>query len=105
MNWAVLFTIYLIILFALFLLGQKIAFCLGLTGIVGLIILDNPQAMQGFGLTVWNCVNSFELTAVPMFIFMGEIVVICGLSDNFYKSASTWFGRVTGGFLQTNIFS
>ena len=105
MNWAVLFTIYLIILFALFLLGQKIAFCLGLTGIVGLIILDNPQAMQGFGLTVWNCVNSFELTAVPMFIFMGEIVGICGLSDNFYKSASTWFGRVTGGFLQTNIFS
>ena len=59
MNWAVLFTIYLIILFALFLLGQKIAFCLGLTGIVGLIILDNPQAMQGFGLTVWNCVNVY----------------------------------------------
>ncbi len=105
MDWVALFIIYLIILFTLFLLGQKIAFCLGLTGIIGLVILGNPQAMQGFGLTVWNCVNSFELTAVPMFIFMGEIVVICGLSDNFYKSASTWFGRVTGGFLQTNIFS
>ena len=105
MDWVTLFLVYLVILFVLFLLGQKIAFCLGLTGIIGLIILGNPQAMQGFGLTVWNCVNSFELTAVPMFIFMGEIVVICGLSDNFYKSASVWFGRIRGGLLQTNIFS
>jgi tripartite ATP-independent transporter DctM subunit len=105
MNWAMLFCLFILILFFFLLSGQKVAFSLGITGLAGLFMVGDFKGLQSIGLVIWNSINTFELTAIPLFMLMGEIVVLCGLSDNFYKSATVWFSRLPGGFLQTNIFS
>ena len=105
MNWATLFLIFLIALFAFFFLGQKVAFSLALASLIGFYLIGDTAGLQMVGRAVWKSAVSFELTAVPLFMFMGEIVVRSNLSKRFYNGASTWFARIPGGFLQTNIIS
>ena len=49
---------------------------------------------------VWNVLNSFTLSAIPMFIILGEIIVRSGVSERIYNSLSPLFQRVPGGLLQ-----
>ena len=103
MSWATLFAVFIVILFAFFFLGQKVAFALGLASIIGFYLTGDLSGLQMVGRAVWKSAVSFELTAVPLFMLMGEIVVRSGLSRRFYDGASKWFARIPGGFLQTNI--
>lgn len=105
MTYMTVFWILLIILFVLLFLGSKVCFALGITSILGFYLVGKSGLLVSSGLVAWNAVNSFELTAIPMFIFMGELVVHCGLSRSFYKSASVYFSRIPGGFLQTNLLT
>ena len=85
MDYFTVFFILLGILFFLLFIGQKVCFALAITSVIGFVIIKNPGALQSGGMVAWNAVNSFELIAIPMFILMGELVVHCGLSKNFYK--------------------
>ncbi len=46
---------------------------------------------------------SFILAAVPMFIFMGEIILRCGISQRLYHGVSKWTSVIPGGLLHCNI--
>jgi len=105
MSWITLFSIVLLFLFFFFACGQRIAFALGFASIMGFIITGDFSGMQLIGRAVWKSVNSFDISAIPLFIFMGEIVISCNLSGRFYGGANTWFARIPGGFFQTNIIS
>jgi len=52
---------------------------------------------------IWNIFNSFTLTAVPMFILLGELLGETGIAKRIYGSLSPLFVRLPGGLLQTNI--
>lgn len=105
MEWKILFIIMLIILFFLLFIGEWIAFTLMLAGTAGIIIIDKAYALSSIGQMAWNTVCSFDMTAIPLFILMGELMVQGGLSKGFYRSASMWLRRLPGGLLQTNIIS
>lgn len=100
-----LFVLYIVLILTLLLLGQWIAFALGSVGLIGLFLLGNQQLLSSIGSVAWNSINSFELTAVPLFLFMGEIILQSGVSNRFYRGASCWMGRLPGGLLQSNIFA
>lgn len=74
-------------------------------GITGLIILEffaggsTEVAMLG----VWNLTNSFTLSAVPMFILIGNLLVAGGLSKRIYGSVAPWFVKVPGGLQHSNV--
>ena len=85
----------------LLLVGAKIAVALLIAGVVGFFLYrGNPDyiAYVPFG-----TLNSFILTAIPLFILMGEILGRCGASDMIYTSASKWLAWAPGGLLHTNI--
>lgn len=105
MTWSVLFIIFLILLLLFLALGQKIAFSLGFASVVGFFLINDMKGMQLIGRAVWTSLNSFEISAIPLFVLMGEIVVACKLSGRFYRGATAWFARFPGGFLQTNIIA
>ena len=105
MDWSTLFIVFLAILFLFFAMGQKIAFALGFASVLGFLAIGDTNGMQLIGRAVWTSLNSFEISAIPLFIFMGEIVVACKLSGRFYHGATAWFSRIPGGFLQTNVIS
>ena len=70
MNWATLFLIFLIALFVFFFLGQKVAFSLALASLIGFYLIGDTAGLQMVGRAVWKSAVSFELTAVPLFMFM-----------------------------------
>ena len=45
------------------------------------------------------------LSAVPLFLLMGEILLRAGLSDRLYRALNVWLNRMPGGLLHTNIVS
>lgn len=93
-----------VLLFALLLSGVWIAVCLGMVGIIGLLLID-PSTLLGVGIIVWNTLDSFVLTAVPLFLLMGSIILHSGLSSGFYKGLSLWLDRVPGSLAHSNILA
>jgi len=53
--------------------------------------------------TIWSAINSWNLTALPMFIWMGEILFRSRLSNDMFEGLSVWLNRLPGRLLHTNI--
>jgi C4-dicarboxylate transporter DctM subunit len=104
MDWQISGLIFMALLFGLLLAGIWIAVGLGLVGIIGLLIVD-PSSIRGVGLITWDTLENFVLTAVPLFIFMGSIILHSGISSRFYKGLSTWLDYVPGGLAHSNILA
>ncbi|MCM3716514.1 TRAP transporter large permease [Alkalihalobacillus oceani] len=105
MEWAYILFFAIVFLFALLMPGLWIAIALGVTGILGLIITGNINHISTLGNISWNTSNDFILTAIPLFLFMGEVILVSGISKKFYTSIGKWLSKVPGGLLHTNILA
>jgi len=86
--------------------GMPVNFCLGLLGIAGLFFLSGGlDAINSAAIIVWSQTNSFTLTAIPLFILMGEIILRAGFSKDLYDAATAWFGKLRGGLGVGTIFA
>jgi tripartite ATP-independent transporter DctM subunit len=91
------------LLLFLLLLGVRIALALGLTGMFGLyFLLPQPQLLL-LAERSWTSVNSFSLTAVPMFVLMGGLLLRSGVSTEMFDALMRWFGRVPGGIAYASV--
>ena len=82
--------------------GLALGAALGLTGLLILQFIANGATFVAID-AVWNVLNSFTLSAIPLFIMLGEIMLRSGLSDRIYSALSPVFRGVPGGLLHTNI--
>jgi tripartite ATP-independent transporter DctM subunit len=82
--------------------GVALGAALGLTGLVLLQVFSNGATGLAVD-AVWNVFNSFTLSAVPLFILLGEILLRSGVSNRAYAAFAPVFRRVPGGLLHTNI--
>ena len=92
-------------LLLLFALGQPIMLALSAVGLASIYTLLEPKFLSIVGTLWWTNLNNFAFTAVPLFIFMGEILMRTGTTDRLYKGLRPWFGRLPGGLLHTNIMA
>ena len=91
---------------ALFILlgsGLYVAFGLAGVGILGLELLADAGGI--IGATMYNALSSYPLSAIPLFMFMGQIVLYGGLSDRLYQGVSRWTRIIPGGLTHSNILS
>jgi len=102
MSWEVVAAIYFGVMLLLLFAGVWIAISLSAAGILG-IMMVKPALLGGLESVVWNTVDNFVLTAVPLFLFMGTVILHSGISTRFYRSLALWMNRVPGGLAQTNI--
>ncbi|QCO55088.1 TRAP transporter large permease [Pseudorhodobacter turbinis] len=82
--------------------GVALGAALGITGLVILQFYSNGATSLAID-AIWGVFNSFTLSAVPMFILLGEILLRSGISEKAYSAFSPLFRRVPGGLLHTNI--
>ncbi|MCY3875379.1 MAG: TRAP transporter large permease subunit [Rhodobacteraceae bacterium] len=94
-------------LLALYLtLGIWVFAAVGLVGLTALHLLlgfdiDRIGAiMRG---TMWRSASTWELSAVPIFVMMGELMFRSDMSERLFRGLSPWVARVPGGLLHTNI--
>lgn len=95
-----------IFLFVLFLLlGSGVWIGLALLGVayVGMEMFTSRPTGDAMMTVIWRSSSSWSLTALPMFIWMGEILYRTRLSDDMFKGLAPWMGRLPGGLLHTNI--
>lgn len=83
-------------LLVLLLAGLEIAWSLGIVAVVGLVwYVDQPIGQ--IAETCWGSLNSFTLTAMPLFIFMGNILGNTGVNERLFSAIDKWFGNLPGG--------
>ncbi|NEU32128.1 TRAP transporter large permease subunit [bacterium LRH843] len=105
MDWMVFLIGLIVLLFFLMTPGLWIAIALGGSGLIGLIVTGNMKYISTIGNISWNQTNSFILTAIPLFLFMGEIILVSKVSERFYRSIAKWMQKIPGGLLHTNILA
>ena len=82
--------------------GAVLGGALGLTGFAILHFMGGGATQLGVQ-AVFNVFGEFTLTAIPLFILLGDVLVASGLATGIYKAMSPLFGRLRGGLLHTNI--
>ncbi|WP_332826486.1 TRAP transporter large permease [Ramlibacter sp.] len=94
-----------VLVFALFLLlglGVWIAPALLAVGIVGMLFADAPVGSI-LATTSWASSASWTMTALPLFIWMGEILFRTRLSDDMFAGLAPWVERLPGRLLHVNV--
>ncbi len=95
-----------IFLFTLFLLlGTGVWVGLALLGVawVGMVLFTSRPAGDAMITTIWTSSSSWTLTALPLFIWMGEILYRTRLSEDMFRGLAPWMARLPGRLLHTNI--
>lgn len=87
----------------LFMLGVRVVYAILLPSILYVFMEGLPPGMLAQRVTY--ALDSFPLVAVPVFIFVGNLMNLSGVTDRIFKFADTLVGRVPGGLAQVNIFS
>lgn len=88
-------------LFGLLLSGAWIGVALGITGVV--IMQFWGGGMTVLGSAAWNALDIYSLSAIPGFIFMGQIILVSGLAIRIYESVLPLMARFPGKLLHSNI--
>ncbi len=99
-------SIIILFLFVLFtLLGTGVWVGLALMGVawVGMELFTNRPVGDVMLTTIWSSSSSWTLTALPMFIWMGEILYRTRLSEDMFRGLAPWMARLPGGLVHTNI--
>jgi C4-dicarboxylate transporter, DctM subunit len=90
-------------LFGLLALGVWVAPALIAVGIVGMLFADAPGGAI-LATTTWATSASWTMTALPLFIWMGEILFRTKLSDDMFAGLAPWVERLPGRLLHVNVF-
>lgn len=98
-------TIGFLIALATLLVSVPVAVTLAAAGLIGGLAMIGPPMIQSLGSVVWGVQNENSLTAIPLFILLGELLLRTGLADRMYGSLAAWVGRLPGGLMHTNIAS
>ena len=103
-----MYEIYLTIFFIcllLFLLGSGVWVALSMVAVsaIGMMLFTSRPVGDAMATTIWGTSSSWSLTALPLFVWMGEILFRTKLSENLFKGLSPWLSRLPGGLIHVNI--
>ena len=87
----------------LLLMSFPIAVIMVVLGVIGGVLLYGWPLLTSMGPVIWGVQNENILTAIPLFILLGELLLRSGIADRMYGALALWLGRLPGGLLHTNI--
>ena len=95
--------ILIIVLFAI--LGSGVWIGLSLAGVawIGMQLFTSRPVGDAMVMTIWGSSSSWTLTALPLFIWMGEILFRTKLSEDMFKGLAPWLEKIPGRLLHANI--
>ncbi len=97
-------TIFFISLLLIF-LGSGVWVGISMIGVstIGMMMFTSRPVGDAMATTMWSMGSSWSLTALPLFVWMGEILFRTKLSENLFKGLSPWLSKLPGGLIHVNI--
>ena len=100
-------TVEVIIVLGVFLVllssGMGVPIAIAIPAVLFLFLEGGTVLLNSLGFISWGSLNSFTLTAIPLFLLMAEILTASGLSNRIYEGLSKLVAPLPGGLMQTNI--
>ncbi len=95
----------LLIAFLFLLLASGLWIGLSLLGVawIGMQLFTSRPVGDAMAVTIWGSLSSWTLTALPLFVWMGEILFRTKLSEDMFKGLAPWLSKIPGRLLHTNI--
>ena len=97
-------TIFFISVLLIF-LGTGVWVGISMIGVstIGMLMFTSRPVGDAMATTMWSMGSSWSLTALPLFVWMGEILFRTKLSENLFKGLSPWLARLPGGLIHVNV--
>ncbi len=92
-----------VLLFAALASGLWIGTALIAVGLVAMGLATSRPVGDSMVLTIWGSTSSWTLTALPLFLWMGEILFRTKLSEDMFKGLAPWLNRLPGRLLHVNV--
>jgi C4-dicarboxylate transporter, DctM subunit len=86
-------------------MGIPVAFALGLTAIISILLFLTPAEFAFFADFVFSSLNDFGLLAIPLFVLMGAIFGHSKASQDLLEAAHVWVGRLPGGLAMSSVMA
>nr|WP_067293319.1 TRAP transporter large permease subunit [Marinobacterium profundum] len=91
------------VLFLLLGLGVWVGVALLIAGLVVFLLFTSTPVDAIYATTMWAASANWTLTALPLFIWMGEILYRTRLAENLFSGLAPWLGRLPGGLAHVNV--
>lgn len=82
-----------------------IGFSLFIVGLGGFLLFTDLPFGSILATTGWNNTSGSAMMALPMFVWMGEILFRSRISQNLFKGLTPWMDRIPGRLLHVNILA
>jgi len=83
--------------------GLWIALSLIVVGVIGIAFFSNAPVGKLLATTVWGQSSEWSMTALPLFIWMGEILFRTRMSEDMFTGLAPWVRRLPGRLLHVNV--
>ncbi|MBU3258960.1 MULTISPECIES: TRAP transporter large permease [Roseovarius] len=103
MEIATLAPLLVVVLFGALAAGLWVGFALIAVGLVAMLAAAPAPPSLVFATKVWGGLSVWDLTALPMFIWMGEILVRSRLSSDMFSGLAPFTSRLPGRLLHVNV--
>jgi tripartite ATP-independent transporter DctM subunit len=92
-----------LVMVGLMLIGLPIGAVMLLVGLAGGMMAYGMAFINSAASVAWGTMSENGLTAIPLFVLLGEFLLRSGMADRMYMVFAVWLGRLPGGLLHTNI--
>ncbi|HSG96118.1 MAG TPA: TRAP transporter large permease subunit, partial [Afifellaceae bacterium] len=95
-----------VLIFMMFaVLGAGVWIGIGILGVgwLAMELFTDRLVGDSLALTIWGSMSSWTLTALPLFVWMGEILLKTKLSEGLFRGLAPWLQRIPGRLLHVNI--
>jgi len=95
--------VLIVALLALLAMGVWVSLALIACGLIGIIVFADAPAGIIFATKAWDASANWALTALPLFIWMGEILYRTRLAEDMFSGLSPWVRRLPGRLVHVNV--
>ncbi|MEN6384315.1 MAG: TRAP transporter large permease [Phycisphaerales bacterium] len=94
------------LMFVLFMTATPVSFAMAVIGFFGFCwVVSFDAAVNMVGSVLWSTFSKYDLTVIPLFVLMGQIVFYSGINEKLYNAAYNWIGHIRGGIAMATVMA
>ena len=84
--------------------SMPVAIVMGLVGVAGYaVVVTGKAALSMLSADLFDVFSNYNLTVIPLFVFMGQVAFHSGISSRLFAAANSWLSGFRGGLAMATI--